>query len=71
MKTREELNQEYTGLCVQAGDLTYKILSFQEELTAVQIKQRNVNVEARKLKDETPALATAATEVPNEQTISN
>jgi hypothetical protein len=54
-KSQQEINDEYTMWCAKAGDISYKILCFQGELSFIQNKLKEINEEATELKKQKEA----------------
>lgn len=49
-RTLENINQEYTALCAQAGQKQYQIQCAQDDLKALNLSIRKINMEAAKAK---------------------
>jgi len=53
-RTIEQVQQEYGAVCGQAGHLSYQIAVYMEELDKLQLKLKDLNLEAAALKAKEP-----------------
>lgn len=51
-RTLEQITQEYQGLSLRGGHVSYQISALSEDLKEIQRAMRDLNLEAAKLKEE-------------------
>ena len=56
-RTLDQINQEYTALCAQAGEKAYRVEQGKKDLEALLSSIRDINTEAAKSKQFYDALA--------------
>lgn len=48
-RTLDEIRNEYTNLCVKAGNIQYQVEALKQDLEMVNLTLRDLNIEASKL----------------------